>query len=136
MEEAIPDDGSSWYPCGEGLSAPLEPSTNATDSKPSPVSGTHALLSQPNHNLRQELGPIRASPETGKYLAWRPLLPLHECLRRREEQQGGHFCGQEMSVVAVDASSPTPGPSEVEVTFLKILTVSFNLLPLFGRCSS
>lgn len=46
------------------------------------------------HNLRQALGPILASPETGKYLAGSPFLPLHECLRRREEQQGGHFCGK------------------------------------------
>lgn len=57
-----------------------------------PQSLEHMLYRpQPNHNLRQELGPIHASPETGKYLAWSPLLPLHECLRLHKDQQGAIF---------------------------------------------
>lgn len=97
-----------------------------------PQSLEHMLnCPQPNHNLRQELGPIHASPETGKYLAQSPLLLLHECLRLPKDQQGGHFCGQEMSVVVVDASSPTPGPSEVEVTFLKLLNHQLQSLAAF-----
>lgn len=75
----------------ERLPAALAPSTNVTDSKPFSVSGTHALLSRPNHNLRQELGPIHASLETGKYLAWSPLLPLHDCLRLHKDQRGTIF---------------------------------------------
>lgn len=57
-----------------------------------PQSREHTLYCpQPDHNLRHELGPIHARLETGKYLAWRPLLPLHDCLRLHKDQQGAIF---------------------------------------------